>query len=69
MWIEKKLLDVTSEACGYTNGKPRHSETWWWNKDVDVAVSRKREFFVIVNFIFCIFRYMNKGGFYIPPKI
>ena len=23
-------------------GKPRHSETSWWNKDVDVAVCGKR---------------------------
>ena len=22
--------------------KPRHLKTWWWNKDVDVAVCRKR---------------------------
>ena len=41
------MLDVASEVCGYTKGKPRHSETWWWNKDVDVAVRRKRELFRI----------------------
>ena len=40
------MLDVTSEVCGYTKGKPRHFETWW-NKDVDVAVCRKRELFRI----------------------
>ena len=45
--LEKKLLDVASEVCGYTKGKPRHFETWWWNKDVDVAVCRKRELFRI----------------------
>ena len=43
MWFERKLLDVASEVCGYTKYKPRHFETWWWNKDVDVAVCRKRE--------------------------
>ena len=35
-------LDVVSEACGYTIGKPRHFETWCWNKDVDLAICRKR---------------------------
>ena len=28
---------------GYTKGKHRHFETWWRNKDVEVAVYRKRE--------------------------
>ena len=45
--LKRKLLDVASEVCGYTTGKPRHFETWWWNKDVDVAVCRKRELFRI----------------------
>ena len=44
---KRKLLDVASEVCGYTKGKPRYFETWWWNKDVDVAVCRKRELFRI----------------------
>ena len=26
--LERKLLDVASEVCGYTKGKPRHSEKW-----------------------------------------
>ena len=25
---------------GYIKGKPIHFETWWWNKDVDMAVCR-----------------------------
>ena len=45
--LKSKLLDVAGEVCGYTKCKPRHSETWWWNKDVDVAVRRKRELFRI----------------------
>ena len=36
--LKRKLLDAASEVCGYTKGKPRHFEMWWWNKDVDVAV-------------------------------
>ena len=47
MWFEKKSLDVASEVCGYTKDKPKHFETWWRNKDVDVAVCRKRELFRI----------------------
>ena len=41
------MLDVASEVCGYTKGKPRHFETRWWNNDVDVAVCRKRQLFRI----------------------
>ena len=45
--LKMKLLDVASEVCGYTKGKPRHFETYCWNKDVDVAVCRKRGLFRI----------------------
>ena len=41
------MLNVASEVCVYTKDKPRHFETWWWNKYVDVAVCRKRELFRI----------------------
>ena len=44
---ERKLLDVARDVCDYTKGKPRDFETWWWNKDEDVAVCRKRELFKI----------------------
>ena len=45
--LKRKLLDVASEVCGYTKGKLRHFETWWWNKNVDVGVCRKRKLFKI----------------------
>ena len=45
--LKRKLLDVASEVCGYTKGKHKHFDTWWWNKDVDVAFYRKRELFSI----------------------
>ena len=32
--LKRKLLDFASEVCSYTKGKPRHFETWRWNKDV-----------------------------------
>ena len=41
--LKRKLLDVASEIWDYTKGKLKYSETWWWNKNVDVAVCRKRE--------------------------
>ena len=43
--LERKLLDVAKDACGYTKGKLRHFERWWWNRDVNVAIYRKRELF------------------------
>ena len=43
----KRKLNVVSEVCGYTKDLPRHFETWWWNKDVDVAMPRERELFSI----------------------
>ena len=45
--LKRKLLDVANEVYGYIKDKPRHIETWWWNKDVDVAVCRNRELFRI----------------------
>ena len=39
--LKRELLDIASEVCGCTKGKPRHFETWCLNKGVDVAVCRK----------------------------
>ena len=30
--LKRKLLDVASEVCGYTKGKPWHFETRWWKR-------------------------------------
>ena len=38
------MLQVKS---GYTKGKPRHFEMWWWNRDMDMDVGRKKELFKI----------------------
>ena len=27
--LKRKFLDVASEVCGYSKGKPRHFQTWW----------------------------------------
>ena len=44
--LKRKLLDAANKVYSYTQSKPRHFEMWW-NKDVDVAVYRKRELFRI----------------------
>ena len=45
--LQRNLLYVAQEVCGYTKGKPTHSETWWWNRYVNVTVSRKWSSFKI----------------------
>ena len=45
--LKRKFLDGASEVCGYTKGKPRHFEMWWWNRDVSVTLYGKRELFRI----------------------
>ena len=27
--LKRNLLDVVSEVCACTKGKPKHLETWW----------------------------------------
>ena len=41
--LKRKLLDVASEVCGYTKGKPMHFQTWWWNKDMWMWLCVERE--------------------------
>ena len=33
---------ATEQVCGWTEGPPRHSETWWWNDEVVKAIEEKR---------------------------
>ena len=40
--MKKGLLKATDEVCGWSNGKPRHRETGWWNDDVKAKVDEKR---------------------------
>ena len=28
--------------CGKTKGPPRHKETWWWNRDVENVVAKRK---------------------------
>jgi hypothetical protein len=36
------LLKAASEACGWTKGKPRHRQTWWWNEEVEGKINEKK---------------------------
>ena len=38
---------MSSKVCGRTRGRPRHSETWWWNDEVAELVKEKRRLFKI----------------------
>ena len=33
---------LTDETCGWTKGPARHSQTWWWNDEVDQCIKKKR---------------------------
>ena len=40
--MKKDLPKARDEVCGWTNGQPRHRETWWWNADVKAKVDKKK---------------------------
>ena len=46
-WLKYKssVLKAAKEVCGTSKGKPQHGETWWWNQDVQKAISKKRKSF------------------------
>jgi hypothetical protein len=39
------LLAAADEVCGWTKGKCRHGETWWWDESVKRALEDKKEKF------------------------
>ena len=44
-WAKLKtgLLKTTEEVCGTTKPHRWRRETWWWNKEVDDAITAKRQ--------------------------
>ena len=47
--IQNKLLLMketwrkgSKQVCGITKGPPRHQETWWWNRDVENVVAKRK---------------------------
>ena len=47
IWAKLKtgLLKTTEEVCGTTKPHRWRLETWWWNKEVDDAITAKRQAF------------------------
>ena len=39
------VLDTADEVCGWTKGKGRHGETWWWDEDTRKVLEDKKERF------------------------
>ena len=42
---KSSVLKAAEEVCGTSKGRPQHGETWWWNQDVQKAISEKRKSF------------------------
>ena len=42
---KSSVLEAAEEVCGTSKGRPQHGETWWWNQDVQKAISEKRKSF------------------------
>ena len=40
--MKETWLKGSKELCGMTNGPPRHKETWWWNRDVEEMVAKRK---------------------------
>ena len=47
LWAKLKtgLLKTTEEVCGTTKPHQWRRETWWWNKEVDDAITAKHQTF------------------------
>ena len=43
--MKKQWRDTAEKVVGWTKGKPRHEETWWWNETVQLAVEKKKKVF------------------------
>ena len=42
-WLKYKssTLKAAEEVCGVSRDRPQHEETWWWNQEVQKAISEK----------------------------
>ena len=47
--LKTSLLDATKEVCGLSRNHHWRKETWWWNDQVETAVSEKRAHFKAYN--------------------
>ena len=42
--MKETLLKSTKQVWGMTKGPPRHKETWWWNRDVEEVVAKRKRY-------------------------
>ena len=40
--MKETWLKASKQVCGMTKGPPRHKETWWWNRDVEELVTKRK---------------------------
>ena len=42
MIISEYWLNGSKQVCGMSKGTPQHKETWWWNRDVEEVVAKRK---------------------------
>ena len=40
--MKETWLKGSKQVCRMTKGPPRHKETWWWNRDVEKVVAKRK---------------------------
>ena len=40
--MKETWLKGSKQVCGMTKGLHRHKETWWWNRDVEKVVAKRK---------------------------
>ena len=40
--MKEAWLKGSKQVCGMTKGPPRHKEIWWWNRDVEKVVVKRK---------------------------
>ena len=40
--MKETWLKGSKQVYGMTKGPPRHKETWWWNRDVEEVVAKRK---------------------------
>jgi hypothetical protein len=45
--MKEVWLQAAEQVCGWSKGPTRHSESWWWNDEVEKAVEEKKRCYKI----------------------
>ena len=40
--LKETWIKGSKQVCGMTKGPHRYKETWWWNRDVDEVVAKRK---------------------------